>query len=221
MTENKPQKPGGLTALCILAIVLGAFGILSGLGGIAAAALQGPMQNMVAHLQPQQDKEAARVQQQIADETREFSQQHIVRNTLFSLARLFVASCLLAGGILTLRLRPQGRRILLVAFSVGIVFELAQIWPMVTDIPFTQRMTRLSLQVHQKQMTGQGQNADDSAAFARVLLKAMAALQVAMMSGMLLAKGGFYGFGLWYLTRPRIAALFVPVTPTESVWAQT
>jgi hypothetical protein len=221
MTETKPQRPGGLTALCILAIVLGAFGVLSGLGGIAAAALQGPMQNMVAQLQPQQGKEAARVQQQIADESREFAQRHIVRNTLFSLARLFVASCLLAGGILTLRLHPQGRKILIVAFSAGIVFELAQIWPMVEVIPFTQRTMQLTMEAQQKGMPGKGQNAEDAAAMMRIMVKAIAAMQVVMMAAMLLAKSGFYAFGLWYLTRPRISTLFISSTPTDSEFIPT
>jgi hypothetical protein len=50
----------------------------------------------------------------------------------------------------------------------------------------------------------------------RIMVKAVAAMQVAMMAAMVLAKSGFYGFGLWYLTRPRIAALFVPPPPPDS-----
>ncbi|MGH7135409.1 MAG: hypothetical protein ACREHD_06690, partial [Pirellulales bacterium] len=138
-----------------------------------------------------------------------------------SVARLFVASCLLAGGILTLRLRPQGRKILLVAFSAGIVFELAQIWPTAEVIPFTERTMQLTMEAQQKEMAGKGQNAQDAAAMMRIMIKAIAVMQVAMMVGMLLAKGGFYGFGLWYLTRPRIAALCVPATLPESEWAPT
>lgn len=221
MSESKPHRPGGLAALCILAMVLGAFGVLSGLGGIAAAVLQGPMQDMMAQLQPHEDEEAAHAQQQIVDEAKEFAQKHVVRNTLFALARLCVASCLLAGGILTLRLHLYGRKILLIAFSAGILFELAQIWPMVEAIPFTERTMQLAMEAQQKEMAGKGQNAQDAEAMMRIMIKAMGAMQVAMMAAMLLTKAGFYGFGLWYVTRPRIAALFVPATPPDPEWAPT
>ena len=203
---NAPTRPGGLTALCILAIVLGALGVLTGLGGIAAVALQGPMQDAVAHLQPQQD---ADVQQKLMEESREFARQHAVRNGVLAGLRLLVASGLLTGGILTLRLRPYGRKILLIALASGIGFEIAQLWPAVEAIPFTQRAMELSMEGQQKQAQGNGKNAQDAAAMMRVMAKAIAAMQVMVIAGMFLAKAGFYGFGLWYLTRPHVAALFV------------
>lgn len=219
MTTTAPQRPGGLTAICILAIVLGVLGILAALGTLAAAALQDPMQNLVVQWQHQENKEAARVQQQINDETREFAKRHIVRNGLFSAARLLVASGLLAGSILTFRLRTYGRKILLAAFAAGIAFELAQIWPAVDAIPFTQRTIQLSMEAQQIEMQARGQNADDVAALMRVMTKAIAAMQVVMVAGMLLAKAGFYAFGLWYLTTSNVAALFIRPATIDPQWA--
>ena len=218
MTAQTSQRPGGLTAICILAIVLGAFGALFGVGGLMAVAFQGPMQEAMSKLQPQENEEVARAQRQIAEEAQEFAQRHVVRNALFAVARLLVASCLLAGGILSLRLHPYGRKVLLAAFAAGIVFEIAQIWPNLEAIPVTQRAVQLSLQAQQKQMA-KGAKAGDMEAMGRVMGKAMAAMQIVMIAGMVLAKAGFYAFGLWYLTRPHTAALFVRPTNPDPQWA--
>jgi hypothetical protein len=219
MTTNVPHRPGGLTALCILAIVLGALGVLSTLGAIAAAAYQSPLQEAIARFQAKKNEEAARLQQQLDDETREFTQRHPVRNILFAVAELLVASGLLAGGILTLRLSSYGRMLLMIAFGAAIVLELAQLWPAMEAIPFTQRTIQLSMEAQQKEMNAQGPNADDAAAMMRVMAKAIAALQVLVFAGKVLLKIGFYAFGLWYLTRPRVAGLFVRQKPVDPQWA--
>jgi hypothetical protein len=213
MSSNPVARPGGLTALCILAIVLGALGIMTGLTGLAAAALSDPLQKLAAGLQPEQDKEGARLQQQVADESREFAGRHFVRNLLFSLARLVVASCLLLGGILALRLKTPGRKALLVAFAAGILFELSQIWPMIEVFGFTERIMEM-----QQQMAGNAPNGGDAAGTMRVMAKMIAAMQVAMMGGMLLTKITCYAFGLWYLTRPHVAALYVRPALPEGEW---
>ncbi|HET6884110.1 MAG TPA: hypothetical protein VFI31_28405 [Pirellulales bacterium] len=209
MTTNAPLRPGGLTALCILAIVLGALGVLMAVVTVAGTFLQDPMQRALSKWQENGDEEATRAQQQLNDETRAFAEAHKVRNIVFSILKLLVAGGLLTGGILTLRLRPHGRKILLIALASAIVFEIAQIWPAVEAIPFTQRAMELSMEVQQKQVQGKGQNADDAAAMMRVMAKAITAMQLMVIAGMFLAKTGFYAFGLWYLTRPHVAALFV------------
>lgn len=213
MTSNPVTRPGGLTALCILAIVLGALGLMTGLLGLAAAALQDPLQKLAAGIQPEQGEEAARMQQQVADESRDFAKQHFVRNLVFSLARLVVASCLLFGGIFALRLNAAGRKILLFAFAAGILFELFQIWPMIEVLGFTDRVMEM-----QQQMVGNAPNGGDAAGTMRLMAKMVAVMQVAMMGGMLLTKIACYGFGLWYLTRPHISALYVRPALPEGEW---
>lgn len=203
MDSNPVVRPGGLSALCILAMVLGALGILTGLAGIAAAALQGPLQDLAAQMQPAGDENAAELQQQIAEESREFAQRHAIRNIVFSMAKLLVASSLLLGGIFAFRLRIPGRKLLLFGFAAGIAFELCQIWPMIEVAQFTGRIMEAQQQVVI------GQNADDAMGTMRIMMKVMAAMQLAMLAAMVLVKTVFYGFGLWYLTRPHVAALYV------------
>ncbi len=214
MTTPTTQRPGGLTALCILVIVLGVLGVMTGLMGIVGAVFQDKMQAAVAQLQPPGDKEAARIQEQINQETREFQAKHPIRNGVLLAVRLLVAGCLLTGGILSLRLLPFGRKTLLAAFAAGIVFEIVMVWPTVEVLPLTQRAMQLSMEAQ-----SQGPNTEDAKAMLRVMGKALATLQIVMIAAMLLVKGCLYAFGLWYLTRPRIAGLFVRQPIDDPQWA--
>ncbi|HVX11793.1 MAG TPA: hypothetical protein VHC22_11480 [Pirellulales bacterium] len=214
MTNPITPRPGGLTALCILVIVLGALGILTGLMGILGAVFQDKMQATVAQLQPAGDKQAARIQEQINQETRDFQAKHVIRNGILLAVRLLIAGCLLTGGIFSLRLHPFGRKTLLAAFAAGIVFEIVMVWPTVEAIPLTQRAMQLSMEAQQ-----QGPNAADMKAMLRVMGKAITALQIALIAAMLLVKCGLYAFGLRYLTRPRIASLFVRQATADPQWA--
>lgn len=212
MSSIPAVRPSVLTALCIITIVLGSLGILIGLGGIAVTALQGPLQEMVSQMQPKGDEEAERLQQQVTKDSREFAERHMVRNIVLAIARLFVAGGLFAGGILAFRLHVAGRKVLLVAFVGGIVFELCQIWPMVEAARFTGHLMDAQQQIG-------GHNADgDANAQMRVMMKAAAAMQIAMMAAMVLIKTTFYAFGWWYLTRPHLAALYVRPASPDGEW---
>jgi hypothetical protein len=211
---HSPQRPGGITALCVLTIVLGSIGVLTGLTGIANIVFQRRVQGAIASLQP--DEEMARAQQEMADEAEQFSQQHVVRNWIFEILRLAIAMSLLVGGIWSLGLKPLGRRTLLAVFAVGVVFEVAQIWPLLDARELTARgMDRMI----QAQAQKQGNAPPGSDAFLKMLVQVMVTVQLFVMIALLLAKCSFYGFGLWYLNRPHVAALFIRPTNPDPQWA--
>lgn len=212
MNSTPVARPGGLTAVCILAIVLGALGLLTGLSAIVISAVQGPLQNLVNQMQPDGDDEAAQLQRQMSDESRQFAERHFVRNIVLAVVRLVVAGGLLAGGVLAFRLRPVGRKVLLFAFVAGIGFELCQIWPMIEAAQLTQKI------MGAQQFRGLEDGNENAQAQMRVMMKAIAAMQVAMLAAMVLTKMSFYGFGWWYVTRPRIASLFVRPAAVEGEW---
>ena len=216
MNTTSTQRPGGLTALCVLTIVLGSLGLLMGLSAIGSLLFQGQMQNAIAQLQP--DAEAAKVQQEIAEETNALMRQHLVRNWIFAVVRLNVAMALLLGGIWSLGLKRIGRATLLVVFAIGILFEIAQIWPLLEDRQLTaqtfDRMMQAQMHKQQQPNTPQGFDAP-----MKMIGQVVAAMQMVMMVVLLLAKCGFYTFGLWYLTRPATAGRFVRPKSVDPQWA--
>lgn len=210
------KRPGVLTALCVLTIVLAALGILGGLSGIAGLALHRQLQATVVDLQP--DAETAKVQAEIAEETAELMSKHVVRNWIITIARLTMSIGLLLGGIWSLRLQARGRRTLLVLFGVGIVLEVAQIWPLLENREITAKTFDRLMQA-QMQKAPQPKAPPGFNASMKVMGQVVATMQLVVMVALLVAKCGFYAFGLWYLTRPNRAALFARQTPNDPQWA--
>jgi hypothetical protein len=208
MTSTSASRPGGITALGVLTIVLGVFGLLNAFVAIVGLLFQGQMQSALANLQP--DAEAARVQREVAEQAEQIAAQHPVRNWILVLSRLNVATALLLGGIWSLRLKPIGRITLLAAFGVGIVLEVFQLWP-------AWEARDLSAQIFEQM--GQANGPPGGQAFMEMMAQAMGVLQVAMIVAMFVAKSAFYGFGLWYLTRPHVAGLFVRPKTSDPQWA--
>jgi hypothetical protein len=214
MTSTSVSRPGGVTALGVLTIVLGVLGVLGALMAIFGLLFQRQMQSALAGLQP--DAEAARVQGEIAEEAEEMMRQHLVRNWVLTVVRLNVATALLLGGIWSLRLKPIGRLTLLAAFGVGIPFEAFQLWP-------AWEAREVSAQTFDRTMQAQQQGKPNAPpgldAAMKMVGQVIGTMQLVVAAGMFLAKSGFYGFGLWYLTRPRVAGLFVRPKPVDPQWA--
>lgn len=214
MVAPSPQRPGGLTALCVLSIVLGSMGFLSGLVGLVGMLFQNQMQSAVAGLQP--DADMARIQQEVNEQTNELMRQHAVRNWILLLVRLNVAIGLLLGGIWSLGLKPIGRMTLLVAFGVGIVLEAFQLWPQWENRNLAAQTMDRMVQAQKEQNAKAPPGFDDTM---KMMGQVAAAMTIVVALGMFLAKSGFYAFGLWYLTRPHIAGLFVRQKPVDPQWA--
>jgi hypothetical protein len=213
MTTTSASRPGGITALGVLTIVLGVFGLLNVFLAILMLLFQGQMQSALANLQP--DAEAARAQREVAEQAEQVAAQHPVRNWVLAFIRLNVAVAFLLGGIWTLRLKPIGRVTLLAAFGVGILLEAFQLWPAWEARELSAQMFERMGQAEQ----GKANGPPGAQAFMEMMGQAVSVLQVAIIVAMFVAKSAFYGFGLWYLTSPRIASLFVRPKLPDPQWA--
>ena len=60
------QRTGGLTAICVVAIVVGSFGSLIGPDSVAALTFGAKLERAVAQVQPQRNSELQQAQQQAA-----------------------------------------------------------------------------------------------------------------------------------------------------------
>ena len=104
----RAPRPAGLTAICVITIVLGCLGLASSLMTLAALAARPWMQEMVAASMPPQRNEKLRdaqlaMQQQIETVNRRYE----TFNWGFTLANLALSATLLAGGIMTLKCVPR------------------------------------------------------------------------------------------------------------------
>lgn len=117
-----PLKPGAVTAVSVLAIVLGVLGLLTvcggGVGLIANTALQG-MMTVPPNATPMQ-----KAQIELNQEIMGLTQRYLPLTLVFLGAQLVLAPMLIYGGVKTLRMDHAGRRFLIYTFLALIAFEV-------------------------------------------------------------------------------------------------
>lgn len=199
-------RPGLLTTLCVFAIVLGALGILNSLLGVAGAvggkALQAAFQPKAgAGLPPDMQKAQDDFQAAV-----NAVQDKYFWATVPALAFRFVAATLLlVGGIKTLSLQESGRKILLVACGVAVLFEILN--AILQSVVNLDMMTAVNLYVE-----GLEKSLPDGPGNPQGVMSTV--VRASIIAGIIITyliaatKIAIYVFGLIYLQRDRIRALF-------------
>ncbi len=201
-------RPGWLTTLCVLCIVLGALGLFNSLIG-AAGAIGGPF--IQKAFQPKAGKgmpdDMQKAQEQFQTEINAVQNKYFWA-TMPALAFRFVAALLLLiGGIRTLSLMEPGRQLLLIACSIAIVFEL--MFSILQSIISLDTMTIVNEYVVKMTETmPQNANGPDMSRILPTVVRASVIVSMVLAYLISLAKIGLYIFGLVYLRKPQIIALF-------------
>lgn len=204
-------RPGKLTALCVLCIVLGALGLMNSLFGTFGA-VAGP--KMQAWFQPKASPgtppEMQQAQDKFNDETLAVQNKYFVSIVGFLTFRFVAALLLLLGGLRCLNLHEPGRKLLMTACAVAMVFELLHAihqslvnMEMMTAInSFLEGMTR-AIPEGKGAPPGFGNTMQSMA-------RGMIIAGIVLSYLLVLAKVVLYLFGLIYLQTARIKALFKP-----------
>jgi hypothetical protein len=200
-------RPGKLTTLCVLCIVLGALGMMNSLFGAVGAAggrvLQAAIQPKTSPGMPPGMQEAQNKFQEDLYTVQVKYLWAIVPGLIF---RFVAALLLLIGGIRSLSLREPGRKLLLIACSVALVFELCN--SILQSVISLDTMTAVNSYV-ESLMAALPQNGP-----AEVGAIVPAIVRGSIVGGMVityliaLAKMGLYLFGLIYLQKKHIRGLF-------------
>jgi hypothetical protein len=205
------QRPGGLTAICVIAIVLGALGLCGSLLTLGILAMQKPLENAFKMQQkvPSGIPESFKAQMEMQNETQNKMQEATQKvnqrywgvHVGLGLLNLAFAGSLLAGGIMALKLNPKARAFLVVVFAAAIVFEIVR----TIVIVFVQLNTVAVLSAIPNSGAG-------PAVTMMTFAKVAAIGGMVFWAGFGLAKIVFYGIGAAYLRRPNIRALFQETT---------
>jgi hypothetical protein len=201
-------RPGGLTAVCIIAIVLGGLGVLGSLWGLAGLAFQSQMQEAFAMTkQPGMNEEAVKAGNEIQRVTQEMARRYRGVSVGMLAVNLAMAACMLAAAIMALKMNRTACVFLVAVFAVAIVFEIVRTAINVniqlqTGAAIAEPMSRM-LGATAKRQPG----ADQAAAMGTMIAKASVIFGVVVAVGLAIVKAVFYGVGAWYLRRPRIREL--------------
>jgi hypothetical protein len=212
------RRPGGLTAICVLAIVLGALGLIMGCFGAVSQAFAKQMQNSLAGIQGAGNAEVVELQKEMNAKMLETANKHAVLNKILVVVQLAVAGSLLAGGILSLQLRPFGRTLLLSAFIAAIVFELVRLFPTIEVQRATQAVMAEYMPKLMRAQAPQGNQPQGMDEAMGGIMTMAGVVGMVFSLGMLAVKGVFYLVGIVYLCKSSVAALFVPPPRDTNEW---
>ena len=119
------KRPGWLTALCVIAIVIGILGFANGVIGFFSVVFGQELQSaFTPAAPPNMPQGLQKVQQDFQAEVQAVQGRFFVQMLTSAIFRVIVAVLLFIGGVLCLSLKPRGRQLLLIACGMAIVFEV-------------------------------------------------------------------------------------------------
>lgn len=209
------KRPGALTAICVIAIVLGAMAILGSLGGLVSLATQPMIEKMAARQQAGQPAQAVELNQKFQKAVQAVYNRHKGLIVGINAVNLAFGLSLLIGGILAIRLSPKSRAFLAVVFTSAIIFEIVAASILVpTQLEVGKITTEWMPRIMEASIPpGQPQNAQVARQVAQAgaaIAKASVFVGIAVTAGFALAKVIFYCIAVCYLGRENIRKLFQP-----------
>ena len=208
------RAPGMLQAICIIAIVLGALGSFSVLGGVVGPFVNEAIQKMVAaNMRPGSPQAKQQAQQQ--REIQAVADKWAPVNYALLAVLVVVVGCLIVGGVKAFRLQPSGHRLLLMAFLIAIAFELMRLFPTINILIDTFDVMEQSMADSMKANSGGRPIPPAAARMSKTIMKGSIYLGIAFAVGWVLLKVGFYGFGAYYMRKPHIRGLYEPAAEID------
>jgi hypothetical protein len=205
------RRPGGLTAICVIAMILGGLGAVFSLFGLGSLAFRSQLENAFApQRQPGMSKEFVEAQRDMQQKTNAVQQRFLGLNSVLGLVNLVLGTSMFIGGIYVLQLSPKGREFLAAVFVAAIVFELVRI-PIIVSMQYqvaavmSDSMPRMMNSINNQD--GSNAAAEAATIFTRIWIFVL----IAIMAAFFLAKIIFYTIGVRYLGRPQIRRLFPSV----------
>jgi hypothetical protein len=204
---DEPQRkarPTALTVICILAIVFGAIGILTGGIGLISQLFSSQIQQAVAG-QAALNGPAGEAQSEIVTRSMEIAKKYNPVMIPLTVGKILVEGALLIGGIMTLGLKLSGKSLLAGALIAAAILETIQFVPRTMMARETQAVVaELMPQV----MAAQGARGTPPGIDMSTMMSGVGTVTTILGVCWLVIKIVLYVLGIRYLRRPDIASLF-------------
>jgi len=208
--EGELVRPQGLSFICVVAIILGSLGLLTACTGLTSQVFASGIQNAFTRMPGGADVPGADVQREMNARMMAVTNRYKWATMPLMVVKLVVEAALLAGAIMSLGLKPRGRAWLLGGLIAALVFETINAVPMF----LIQRETQLVMSEMMPRMMAAQPGANRAPAgftdFFSTFFSAIGFVAVAVALVWLAAKLIFCAFGITYLRRPDLRALFAP-----------
>lgn len=210
MSDGAAQRPGGLTAICIIAIALGTLCICCNLINGGTLALQDRLTQANEQLaQGQHDPALRRGQQELNQEMAAYARAWMPAIASLTFLALLGYILVLAGGVLALNLKAGGRALLTVA-SIGMpLFEVGRT---IVEAIYSHGTSEIVARSMQSQMAlASAEHGGAGAGIASGMSAGLAfggVLGTAVLVTWALAKIIYFGVTFFYLRKPEVRALY-------------
>lgn len=212
LPDMAARRPSGLTAICIIAVVLGVLGLFSGLMKGVNVLFGTEMQQAFGSfgaVSPEQAKVQQDMQAAIAAEMNRFR----LVNSVLCIAQLTFCGALVYSGMKTLGLKAAGRSLFLAACACMLVYEIGQ------SIAFVFQQLAMSpiMELYMPQlMKGSAGNNASAEQIGQVMARVSIILGIVFQCVWTLIKFVFYAVAIFHLRKAAVIALFYPI-PTSAV----
>jgi hypothetical protein len=205
---ERKKKPGGLVAVCVIAMVLGGLltctGLFTSVGLVTSQFLSNGQQGLFDGAAEQgkgSDKEALESVQQMQERMRSQQRKWFVPQLAIATIHLLLAVSLVVGGAMGMGLMPAGRSLILTACSIGIGFELLRT---AFEI-FVQSQSMEAMRDSMQEMAQSGSGAEVPM---DQFMNLGMGFSIAMAACFAVVKLGYYIPAIVYLRRPHVRSLF-------------
>lgn len=204
MPELASRRPGGLTAICIVAIVLGVLGLFSGtmkgVNALFGAQMQQAFGGMGAAT-PEQAKAQQEMQAALADEMRRFA----LANGILAVAQVALCGGLIYSAVKTLGIKAAGRKLLLALCACLLLYEVCQLATVVIQQLSLSPIMELYMPRMMKDPSGKTAGAEK---FGQAIARMSIIVGVVMQCVWTLIKFVFFAVAIRYLRKAKIISLF-------------
>jgi len=206
------NRPGQLTTICLIAIILSSAGILTSLSTLGGMVL--PKAQMFPNNLPEKDNKFVEAQKQMMKAMQVVSRQYRTYQVVILIAFSLISIAILIPAILTMQMRESAAKILSVAFWSAVPIEIGR---SILNGVVSHKMSGVMLQyMHQMLQTGpspdkQLQNVDG---IMSNFLHVFSGVAVVFGIVWTAAKIGFYVYSAMYLRKPQMQQAFLSQSAT-------
>jgi hypothetical protein len=199
---SKPPKPGYLSALCIISLVLGCLGALRGGCVAVSSATGGPpfqRQNQGQQMPP----ELRAAMEKFEAEGKAIDARYSPINKAMIVLQALIGVAMAIGAVMVLQSKRPGDWVLRGAFAATLLASVVHM------VPFTMQMLEMGPLMNKvSEEIKQGGGGQDAAMAQGVIIGISAMMYggICVAAFWLLIKLGLFGHGIYYLGKPNVQA---------------
>ena len=205
-SPSRGRRPGWLTAVCVIAIVIGILGAFNGVFGLIGAVFGQQLQSAVSPAAGSVPPSMEKIQTEFQDQMNAVQKEFFVALLSSAVLRTIIAVLLLVGGVMCLNLKEQGRQLLVLGFAIALLFEIGN--TVLNSLVNMEVMTAFNAYVEALAEELPAGGGGPPPQMLMGIMKGSIIFGFVVQYLIVLIKMGFYAFGLIYLSRQTIKALF-------------